>query len=61
MGRNPKRTKYEGELRDTIEAIDKCEGRIIRHVNKLADLRKKRQRLKREIAKQMAVTVRPAT
>jgi len=56
--KDPKQAKYEQELQKTIQAIDKAQGRIIRWANKLADLRVKRTRLVRNLAK-MATEANP--
>lgn len=52
--KDPKLQKAEDELAHTVDAIDKCAGRIIRYANKLSELRTKRQRIKRSIAKMLA-------
>lgn len=52
--KDPKLQKAEDDLAHTVDAIDKCEGRIIRYVNKLSELRIKRQRVRRNIAKMLA-------
>jgi len=47
-------TKHRDELTTTISDIDKTTGRLLRTATKLANLRKRRKRLERTIAKEMA-------
>lgn len=54
---DPKVEKWQGELTECLAAIDKQESRIIRTVNKLANLRTKRKRLERSIALQLAENI----
>lgn len=45
----PTKAKYEADLAKTLGDIDRVEGRIIRWVNKLADLRAKKKRLQKKV------------
>lgn len=50
----PKKQRIESQLVETLAALDKTEGRIIRYAKKLEQLRARKKLLQRNLAKAMA-------
>lgn len=53
--KDPKLEKLKADLIDTTNKLDKAQGRIIRYVNTMADLRAKRKRIQTAIVKHVNV------